>query len=49
MNRSFKIAIALLFALTSALSGCIIWPGWWDDGGHGHGHRGGGYEHDHRR
>jgi hypothetical protein len=50
MKRSLKIAIAL-FTLTGALSGCIIWPGWWDEGGHGHGGHGhgGGWEHDHRR
>ena len=42
MLRSFKLSI-VFFILGSMLSGCIIWPGWWDDGGHrgGHEHRDG--------
>jgi len=32
------------------LSGCIIWPGWWDEGGRGgHEHHGGGWEHGEHR
>ena len=51
MKRSIKISIALLLTLTGMLSGCIIWPGWWDEGGgrggHEH-HHGDGYEHERR-
>ena len=49
MKKSIKISI-LLLTLSSMLSGCIIWPGWWDEGGGrgGHGHHHDGYEHDRR-
>jgi hypothetical protein len=48
------IRIALLFIVTNMLTGCIIWPGWWDEGGHrgghgGHGHYEGGHGHGDRR
>lgn len=53
MKRSIKLSIALLLIVSSTLSGCIIWPGWWDEGGRGghgggRGHGGGGWEHERR-
>ena len=45
MKRTFRLSIALV-VLSSMLSGCIIWP-WWDEGGHGGHHHGGGYGHGH--
>lgn len=52
MNKSFKFSVAMLFMLTTPLSGCIF-PGEWRDRGGDHGDRGndhgdrGGYHGDH--
>lgn len=50
MKRFFTMLLAGML-LGATLSGCIIWPGWWDEGGHrgGHEHHGGGWEHGDRR
>ena len=53
LKKSLKLSIALLFIVTN-LTGCIIWPGWWDEGGGrgghgGHGHHEGGYDRGERR
>lgn len=40
MNKSFKFSVAMLFMLTTLLSGCIV-PGEWRDHGGDQGDRGG--------
>ncbi len=39
MNKSFKFSVAMLFILTTLLSGCIF-PGEWRDHGGDHGDHG---------
>jgi hypothetical protein len=41
MKRSFKISAAMLFILTTLLSGCIFPGEWWGHDGHRGGDRGG--------
>lgn len=45
MKRTLILSLVLM-TLTSLLSGCIIYPGWYDDDGYygGHHHRHGDYE-----
>ncbi len=40
MRKSKLVRLIILFVTTITLSGCIVWPYWWDDGGHGGGHGG---------
>lgn len=41
MKRSFKFSVAMLFILTTLLSGCIFPGEWWGHDGHRGGDRGG--------
>jgi hypothetical protein len=42
MKKTSLVSLAILFAVTMLLTGCLF-PYWADDGGRGHGGRGGGH------
>jgi hypothetical protein len=51
MKKTIRLSLQLI-VLSAMLSGCIIWPGWYDESGHGHGGHHGGHRggwHDDRR